>query len=883
MIGSGGMGEVWGAVRVDGLHTGRAAVKMLRARAHDDELTAIVNARFAREGELLAHLTHPHIAQLFDAGFAADGTRYLVLEYVAGKRIDRWCDERRLDVAARVQLMLQVCDAVAFAHANLIVHRDLKPANILVTDEGHAKLLDFGVAKLLEDAPDGDELTNLGSAGMTPQYAAPEQITGDPITVATDVYALGVLLFVLLSGQRPYRAAKTQPAQLARTIAEVEPLRLSAEINDAEHPAGAAVVARARSTTPQRLRQTLRGDLEHIVAKAMRKRPSERYASVQALADDLDRYLRDESVSAQAPTFAYLARKFVQRHKVGVAGAALVALAVVVGVSATLWQAGVAREQASIARTEAANATAIKDFLLGVFNTTNVGDGKATPDTSARELLQAGGRQLLTDKQLAPETRLELLTTVGALQSNLGLHEEADAVRQAAVQQARERYGPDSDKYVYALIEHALTLGRLGRQKDAEGLTREALAIMERTGQQTSESYPVALYQLGLGAVQSGELQVGIDYLTRSTAAFDAHRPHDEMRSIAHRWLGIAYLRKDDFEAAERAYRRSIAVAPEMTGNRDHAVGAGHYALGDLLARAGRPADAKPELAQALATIEVTQGPRDRVAAFVWLSTAWAEHGLGNRTAADAAFARAMDIAGEDTSKTVGNVADRINVTLAEVALDDGRIDEAIERYRTAVARWQKLGGPVWAMLLVAQADCESLRGRHDEALQDLQRALPVIAAKIGAASLSARLAHVVLGDVQQRRGGAVDEARLAYAAARRAAGDESAPLPARTLMLARAALGEARLALPTDPALSLRLAREAQASASAPPPVLRGRILGAQARVVEAQALAANGQTAQAQARLHEGLTALGVVQAAESPRLVDARRVQLAAAAAR
>ncbi|MBC8057432.1 MAG: serine/threonine protein kinase, partial [Rhizobiales bacterium] len=228
LIGSGGMGEVWLAARSDGLYTGRAAIKLLRAAPHDSATTALLNARFAREGELLARLTHPHIAQLLGAGVLSsdgspDGTRYLVLEYVQGERIDRWCDAHRLDLNARLRLLLQLCDAVAFAHANLIVHRDLKPANILVNQAGHAKLLDFGVAKLLEDTPENTDLTREGSAGLTPEYAAPEQINGGAVTVATDVYAIGVLMFKLLSGQRPYGAAGSSAAQLARAIVETEP------------------------------------------------------------------------------------------------------------------------------------------------------------------------------------------------------------------------------------------------------------------------------------------------------------------------------------------------------------------------------------------------------------------------------------------------------------------------------------------------------------------------------------------------------------------------------------------------------------------------------------------------------------------------------------
>ena len=840
LLGSGGMGEVWAATRSDGLHAGRAAIKLLRSAHAQAPSAALLNARFAREGELLARLTHPHIAQLLDAGLGADGTRYLVLEYVQGERIDHWCDARRLGVNARLRLLLQLCEAVAFAHANLVVHRDLKPANVLVTDAGQVKLLDFGVAKLLDDAPEGGELTRLGAAGLTPEYAAPEQINGAVVTVATDVYALGVLMFVLLSGQRPYGSPRSSAAQLARAIVEAEPRRLGGDSVAAPDAPDPAATAGARSTSPQRLRQQLRGDLEHIVAKALRKRPAERYGSAQALADDLARFLRHESVSAQAPTWWYLGRKFVQRHTVGVAASALIVVALASGVAATLWQARVARTQAQLARTEAANATAIKNFLLEVFNTAKVGDGKTTQDTSARELLQSGGKRLLDDKQLDPGVRLELLTAVGALQNNLGLIDSAEPLEREALALARTTYGPSSEKTIYALTARAVSLTQLGRASESDALSREAIAIIERTGRQSLESYPIALYRIGANAVQAGDLRSGINDLTRATAAFETYQPQHAMRSIAHRWLGNAYSQREDFPAAERELRRSMALSAQQVELRDFGIGAGHYGLGQLFARAGRFTEAQSELQQALAIFERTMGARHRTTAIVRCELGAVQHQLGRAADARAMLASALDIAGDDSSRQIGNAKDRVNLALAQIALDERSLDEAVERASAAAARWQPQGGTAWAATLVLLADAESLHGDPDAALRELRRALPVIDAKLGSGSLAARHAQVVLGEILVRRGQAGDEARLAFATALDAVADKpGAASPTRDWLRARALLGQARLTWPADPAQALRRAREARTQLGSGT-ALRDLALRAQAAEIEARKPAA-------------------------------------------
>ena len=327
-IGHGGMGTVWLAERNDGRFERRVAVKVLNIAL----MGKGGEERFKREGRILGGLTHPHIAELIDAGVSLTGQPFLVLEYVEGEHIDRYCDQNRLDVMARVRLFLDALHAVAKAHANLIVHRDLKPSNILVRTDGEVKLLDFGIAKLLGgDGQTGESpLTLEGGRALTPEYAAPEQLKGEAVTTATDVYSSAVLLYVLLTGQHPAGAGLGTPASLVKSILEDEPARPSEIV--ASTPTSeetAAANAERRAATADKLARLLRGDLDTIVAKALKKNPKERYPSIKAFADDLQRYLRHEPISARPDAIAYRAGKFVRRHWSSVAAALLVTLALI--------------------------------------------------------------------------------------------------------------------------------------------------------------------------------------------------------------------------------------------------------------------------------------------------------------------------------------------------------------------------------------------------------------------------------------------------------------------------------------------------------------------------------------------------------------------------
>ena len=402
-LGRGGMGSVWLAERVDGLIDRPVALKLPHAVAHFSGLAE----RMARERTILAALNHPHIARLYDAGLSEDGQPYLALEYIEGRPLDEYC--KSLDLRARLRLFLQVANAVAYAHGKLIIHRDLKPANILVTAEGYVRLLDFGIAKLLNDETAHDSgVTEFGARALTPDYASPEQILGEPLTVAADVYALGVLLYELLTGHLPYpRKSRTE---LEHAILNLEPQRPS----DFDGPA-------------------LRGDLDTIALKALKKRPEERYATVNAFVEDIERHLDGRPVLARPDSTSYRLRKFVGRHKLGVASIAAVLVAILAGAAISIWQARVA-----IAEKE--HAQEVERFVVSIFQEADPYRQAGRPLTAA-ELLRHAQSDIGERFGNRADLRVSLLGLVGTGLMNLDELPAAESSVQQAVADATLLYG----------------------------------------------------------------------------------------------------------------------------------------------------------------------------------------------------------------------------------------------------------------------------------------------------------------------------------------------------------------------------------------------------------------------------------------------------------
>ncbi len=596
-IGHGGMGSVWKAMRSDGRFEGYAALKLLNA--------ALVGRggeeRFKREGTILARLTHPNIARLIDAGVSNVGQPYLVLELVDGRHIDSHCDDERLSVEDRIRLFLDVQTAVAHAHANLVVHRDLKPSNVLVTKAGQVKLLDFGIAKLIEENPDQPRLTREAGAAMTPKYAAPEQVTGGSITTATDVYSLGVLLYELLSGHHPAGAAHT-PSEFVKAVAETEPLRLSAVAHSGSETASIETIAAERGTTPERLRRALRGDLETIVAKALRKDPAARYASVGEFADDLRRYLDHQPISARPETLRYRAAKFVRRHW---APLALGTAAVLLLIGTTAFYTVRLAAERDRARTEAEKASRVSELmtnlLLGV-------DPYRTPDArqpSVSNLLAAAADRVTTDLADQPQVQVELLNIIGRTYQRLGLNDLALPILQRALDTGRRTFGAEDVRIAQSLNDIGVLQRAVGHPEAALPLLTESLAMRRRLLGSNDKDVAVTLVEQ---ARVLGDLGRPNESFAPALEALEIRRRvfGEEHRETATSkvQVGRVWMQRGDLDRAETLFRESFETTRRLLGDDHPNTSSNKGSVASVLAARGQFKDAERLYRESLATDE---------------------------------------------------------------------------------------------------------------------------------------------------------------------------------------------------------------------------------------------------------------------------------------
>ena len=474
-LGSGGMGTVYLADRETDEFRQQVAVKLLQPGVATD----VIRRRFLEETRILARLEHPGIGRFIDAGVTDDGQPFYAMEFVFGQTLLEYCDDRELTTRERLEVFQAVCEPVRYAHAQLIVHRDLKPGNILVTPDGHVKLLDFGIAKAID--PDLEPGATATVPFFTPAYASPEQASGDRATTLSDVYSLGILLYELLAGRRPYEVSALTPAQVQQVVCDVMPTRPSSAVGremtngDQRSGLGPQQIGARRSTTPEKLRRQLSGDLDRIVMKTLAKDPERRYSSVAALAEDIDRYLDGRPVLAQADSVTYRASKFASRHKVGVVAAGVVLLSLIGGAVATAWQAQQVRVQAAIASDEAAKAQRVADLMVDIFRLSDPSQSLGTTMT-ARQVLDEGADRIQREFEDQPLVKAQLLTRVAGVYGNLGLLDRGESlVRQAIDLQTTESEDPLLVGESYSQLGDLLEAE--GRRDQSIEAYREAIAL----------------------------------------------------------------------------------------------------------------------------------------------------------------------------------------------------------------------------------------------------------------------------------------------------------------------------------------------------------------------------------------------------------------------
>jgi serine/threonine-protein kinase len=640
-IGEGGMGSVWLAQRNDGRFERRAAVKFLRTALHGRNGAE----RFKREGSILGRLAHPHIAQLLDAGVSPAGQPYLVLELVDGPNIVEYCDRHNLSVEGRLRLFLDALAAVAHAHANLIVHRDLKPSNVLVRTDGQVKLLDFGIAKLLEDQGQvgaASPLTHEGGSALTPEYAAPEQVTGSPVTTATDVYGLGVLLYLLLTGQHPAGFGPHSPADLMKSLVDNEPPRMSDTVSSGRIEADTALQKAAqRATTPERLRRLLRGDLDTIVAKALKKNSDERYAAASAMADDLRRFLEHEPISARPDTFAYLAARFVRRNRVVVALGSLALAAMIAGVIGTLVQARAARAERDFALRQVSRAEAISEFDEFLLS-------DAAPSGKPFTVTELLGRaeQILARQKGDDINRVGLLVSIG---SQYATQDEAAKARR--------------------VLDEAYKLSR--RLSEPSIRAEAACALASSLARDGELPGAEKLFQEGLGELPE-QPQFALD------RAFCFLRGSEVARERGDSQGGITRV-----QAAMRVLKQSPFRFNSLDMNTS-------MDLAEAYRVAGKNREAVSAFEQADRSLAILGRDETTTAIVLWNNWGYALDQLGRQRDAEKIYRRAIDTGragrGEET------VSPMVLNNYARVLRNLGRLDEAADYAERAYAKATQAG-----------------------------------------------------------------------------------------------------------------------------------------------------------------------------------------------
>ena len=835
-IGVGGMGEVWLAERADGEFEQRVAIKQLAYP------TPGLMQRFRQERQILAHLEHPSIARLIDGGVDAQGAPYLVMEYVEGVPVTAYVRTHTLDLAARLRLFLRVCEAVQYAHQNLVVHRDLKPSNILVTADGTPKLLDFGIAKVLATTGD-DAPTHTLARMLTPDYAAPEQFSGGAITTATDVYALGVLLYELLTDARPRRSTA--------------PIDASAGTSETSIPPPSA--ATDRTSGPAR-RRALRGDLDRITLTALAAEPQRRYPTAEALANDIRRYLAGRPIAARGDSATYRLRKFVRRNRWAVATAAFVLAVCIAATIISLRQARNALEQAT-------RAQAVRSFLVGVFKQASPDQNKGKPIT-AHELLDEGARQLAENKEDPLEVRADLTEVIAGLYTDIGDYERAQSLLEANIDPRRKDI-PDTIR-LRSLIGLSNIAERRGTLPVAQAYLAQGLTVA--TSGTGVDPLDVSELRRRRGAIEGLANPIAAEALAREALAYDLAQFGENSQQVQDDWDTLSdilrSLSRDD--EAKVAARKALAIARAMHGNEHTRVATMLYSLGVVLRVTG-------DYPAAVSAHEEAVAISTRIRGADHPDTLLLQANLMAAMQSNGQYREALPLLLDNlarTRKTLGNDDQRVAQTLNSLAAswkNVGEFAKAETAYREAAQIWTKIAGPDGAQGAASEINLGSLllvEGRHAEAEVVLRSALRRARLHYPETSKHVRISRFRLAIALTHAGKPQEAIALVEALV---------DVPAPTNETERYILAASQMAL-AEALLRLDRASEAQTRAQSALELMQGahppdNFNTGRAQFLIGCAEAAQGRHADAETMLRQAIATLALDENTPGPRLIEAK----------
>ena len=784
-LGSGGMGDVYLAERADEEYQQQVAIKLVRSGVFSRQ----VQGRLRTERQILATLQHPNIARLLDGGRAPDGTPYLVMEYIDGEPIDAYCDRRRLAPEERVALVRIVCSAVQYAHQNLIVHRDLKPNNILITPQGVPKLLDFGIAKLLDTRHAAQTLTvtHAEYRVMTPAHASPEQVRGDVITTSSDIYVLGVLLYELLCGRRPFQLVGASLLDMERIICEQEAPTPSDTVTRTarESPELLADIVACRSTTPARLQKYLRGDVDNIIGMAMRKDPERRYSSAEQLTTDLEHHLDSKPMLASKDTWLYRTRKFVGRHKLAVAASTAAIITLAAFATITFVQAQRIAFERDVATAERSRAEQVSSFLVELFELSDPSRSRGNQVT-ARELLDIGARRVSLGLADQPETRATLLGTIGTVYQSLGLYSDSVTLLEQGLQSRIKIHGPRHPAVAEALRELGDALCDRGDLSQCEARLTAALDMQRQLlGPDSLEIAPTLTAQAKLAQLR-GDSEKAEQLYDQSLALYRSHGKErtTDATSVMNELAGL-YSYRGQQDRAAQLYRAALDIDRQALGNDHPQIGMHLQNLAVALHEQGKLDEAAPLYQESMQILKRVLGEHHPQTIDAAANFGRFLHRRGELARAEEVLSRVVELDRQARGPRHAFVAHDL-VNLGMVRLDTQEQAQAQKDFRAALdiyAETLPADHPYVASALSGLGRCLLEQNRLAEAEQTLRRAKEIAAKSFAADSPQVASANSSLGRVlmaQRRTDEAAELLRESYPILMQAQG-ENAVITVRT------------------------------------------------------------------------------------------------------